>query len=101
MRFMSLAAAIFASVTLSSAEATDASSDGGFWIGAEYLNWTTKGDRLPALVTTSPAGTPAAQAGVLGAAGTEVLFGNESVQDSWRSGARVQGGYWFDPQHTE
>src|SRR5580765_7607311 len=101
MRFMCLAAAISASVTLSSAEGADASSDSGLWIGAEYLHWTTKGDRLPALVTTSPAGTPATQAGVLGAPGTEVLFGNESVQDSWRSGARAQGGYWFDPQHTE
>ena len=34
------------------------------WI---YLAWTVKGDRIPPLVTTSPAGTPLGQAGVLGA----------------------------------
>ena len=54
---------------------------GGFWIGAEYLLWSAKGDKLPPLVTTSPAGTPAPLAGVLGAPGTSVLFGDESVND--------------------
>jgi hypothetical protein len=72
---------------------------GQFWIGMEYLAWSVKGDRLPPLVTTSPAGTPFAQAGVLGAAGTTVLFGNSSVNDGWRSGGRLTAGYWFDPQH--
>ena len=62
---------------------------GGFWITGEYLNWSAKGDKLPPLVTTSPPGTPLAQAGVLGAPGTSVLFGDESVNDRWRSGASV------------
>ena len=73
---------------------------GGFWISGEYLAWDVKGDKLPALVTTSPPGTPQAQAGVLGAAGTSVLFGGDSVNEGWRSGARVRAGYWFDPQHV-
>jgi hypothetical protein len=76
-------------------------SVGGFWIGAEYLNWSTKGDKLPPLVTTSPPGTPMGQAGTLGAPGTSVLFGNGSTADGWRSGVRVRGGYWFDSQRTE
>ena len=50
-----------------------------FWVGMDYLAWSVKGDRLPPLVTTSPAGTPLAQAGVLGPPGTTVLFGDSSV----------------------
>src|SRR5580693_2099906 len=75
-------------------------SPGEFWIGAEYLLWSTKGDKLPPLVTTSPVGTPQVSAGASGAPGTTVLFGNGTVGDGWRSGVRVRGGYWFDPQHS-
>ena len=38
----------------------------GIWSAADYLAWSVSGDKLPALVTTSPPGTPQAQAGVLG-----------------------------------
>jgi hypothetical protein len=72
---------------------------GRFWAEMEYLAWSVKGDRLPPLVTTSPTGTPLAQAGILGAPGTTVLFGDSSVNDGWRSGGRLRAGYWFDPQH--
>jgi hypothetical protein len=73
---------------------------GQLWLSMEYLTWSVSGDKLPALVTTSPAGTPQASAGVLGAAGTSVLFGNSTVDGDWRSGGRVSGGYWFDRGHT-
>src|SRR5262249_31926970 len=73
------------------------SATGAFWISAEALIWSTKGDRLPPLVTTSPPGTPLPQAGVLGQPGTAVLFGNDDVNDRFRAGARVRAGYWFDP----
>ena len=73
---------------------------GQFWIGVDYLAWSVKGDHLPALVTTSPAGTPLLQAGVLGAPLTTVLFGNSTVNGGWRSGGRLQAGYWFDPQRS-
>ncbi len=73
---------------------------GQFWIGVDYLAWSVKGDHLPPLVTTSPAGTPILQAGVLGPPGTTVLFGDSSVNGGWRSGGRLQAGYWFDPQRS-
>jgi hypothetical protein len=72
-----------------------------FWAEVDYLAWTVKGDHLPPLVTASPAGTPLAQAGVLGAPGTTVLFGDSSVNNGWRSGGRLQAGYWFNPQRNK
>jgi Putative beta barrel porin-7 (BBP7) len=75
--------------------------DGSFWVGAEYLGWSAKGDKLPPLVTTSPPGTPRAQSGVIGAPGTSVLFGDDSANDGWRSGVRLRAGYWFDSARTE
>ena len=70
-----------------------------YWLEADFLGWTVTGDKLPALVTTSPAGTPAALAGVLGAPGTTVLFGDSAANNDWRAGGRLTGGYWFDPSH--
>jgi hypothetical protein len=66
------------------------------WAEVEYLLWWMKGDRLPPLVTSSPAGTPQSQAGVLGAPGTAVLFGGSSVNDDLRSGGRFTLGSWLD-----
>lgn len=64
-----------------------------FWVEVDALAWTVKGDHLPALVTTGPSG-------VLGAPGTAVLFGDSTVNDGWRAGARITAGYWLDPRHT-
>src|SRR5258708_31580249 len=61
-----------------------------FWVEADYLIWTVKGDKLPALVST----------GNLGAPGTAVLFGDAAVNDRWRSGGQIKAGTWFDPQHN-
>ena len=71
-----------------------------FWAEANYLAWSVSGDKLPALVTTAPVGTPLGVAGVLGQPTTTVLFGNSSVNNDWRSGGRITGGYWFDPQRS-
>jgi hypothetical protein len=71
-----------------------------FWAEADALGWSVKGDHLPPLVTTSPAGTPFAQAGVLGIPGTTVLFGDSSVNNDWRAGGRITAGYWFDPSRN-
>jgi hypothetical protein len=67
-----------------------------FWLEADYLLWRTNGQGLPPLVTTSPIGTPAGQAGRLGAPTTSVVAGGGSFGDEWRSGYRVQGGVWLD-----
>ena len=63
----------------------------------EYLLWWTRGSRVPPLVTTSPAGTPRAQAGVLGQ-DTTVLFGDEGLTDGVRLGGRFTLNYWFEPE---
>lgn len=66
------------------------------WVRGEYLLWWTKGMDVPPLVTTSPAGTPGADAGVLGVDGTSVLFGNSSILNGSRSGGRIRIGGWLD-----
>jgi len=55
---------------------------------------------LPALVTSSPSGTPRALAGVLGAPTTRVLFGDEKIDDDMRAGFRVRAGFWLDECQT-
>jgi hypothetical protein len=73
---------------------------GRVWITGELLLWATSGQSLPALVTASPAGTPPAQAGVIGQPGTSTLFGGGWAGGAMRPGGRVAAGYWFDPtQH--
>lgn len=65
------------------------------WVHAEYLNWYPDGMQIPALVTSSPAGTARANAGVLGQPGTSVLYGgNQILDDSW-SGFRIRFGWWL------
>jgi Putative beta barrel porin-7 (BBP7) len=71
-----------------------------FWFQADYLAWRLSGAQLPPLVTASPPGTPRAQAGVLGAPGTVVLVGDETVNDDYRSGVRVRVGAWLDECRT-
>lgn len=53
---------------------------------------------LPPLITTSPAGTPANQAGVLPNART--LFGGNDVLDDGFEGGRLRFGIWLDRCHT-
>ena len=62
--------------------------------------WALKGQPLPALLTTSPPGTPLRNAGIIGVDGTTVVFGNQKVDDDLRSGARFTAGYWFDECQT-
>jgi hypothetical protein len=69
---------------------------GRIWAEADYLLWWMKGASLPPLLTTSPPGTPRAEAGVLGAPGTVVLFGGSGVNDELRSGGRLTLGCWLD-----
>jgi hypothetical protein len=57
-----------------------------FWAQAEYLHWWTKGNPLPPLVTTSPAGV---------LPGAQVLFGGNDVDAEGRHGSRISFGYWL------
>lgn len=64
-----------------------------FWGGAEYLVWWIKdGPMNVPLVTTSPPGS----LGVIGAPGTEVLFGDSGFNFEAFSGARLTLGIWLD-----
>lgn len=70
------------------------------WVRAEVLIGWTDGLSVPALVTTSPAGTRLNNAGVLGRRGTEILVGDEDLFEDDRLGGRVRFGAWLDPCHT-
>lgn len=67
-----------------------------FWLETDYLLRRTRGNPLPPLVTSSPAGTPQSLAGVL--PGARVLFGGGNVDEGERNGARLAFGYWLHHQ---
>lgn len=71
-----------------------------FWGGAEYLMWWVQGQQVPALVTSSPVGTPIPQIGALGYPGTAILVGDSRMNDAARSGIRLSVGMWFDDCRT-
>lgn len=68
---------------------------GRLWTNFEILGWATKGSDVSPLVTSSPVNplTPVADAGVLGLATTDVLFGNHTVHDELRPGGRLTIGW--------
>ncbi len=66
------------------------------WFSSEALLWWAKGGETPALLTTSPGATAQAQAGVLGQAGTSVLFGDQELNTGLHAGARLSFGLWID-----
>jgi len=71
---------------------------GGVWGRVDYLYWKTSGMELPPLVTTSPALTMQNDAGVIGAAGTTILYGGNEILDDHRHGGRIRAGVWLGPQ---
>jgi hypothetical protein len=74
---------------------------GRLWVAGDYLLWATSPQRLPALVTASPAGTPPGDIGILGGPGTSVLFGDTDAVGPMRSGGRLRAGYWWDPRQEQ
>lgn len=70
-------------------------NDPAFWASGDAVFSWFRGVRLPPLVTTSPAGTPATSAGIVGAPTTTTLFGGGLAEDGIREGFRVAAGYWF------
>lgn len=76
---------------------------GRIWFRSDLLAWGTKGTDLPALVTSSPAVATLADlddAGVLGDPGTTIIGGNETINNEFRLGGRLQAGFWFDLEQT-
>ena len=71
-----------------------------WYVRGEYIALWVNDDPLPALVTTSPSGTPRADAGVLGEPETDVLVGEENWNDRAQPGGRLTFGYWLDDAHT-
>ncbi|MGE0759081.1 MAG: BBP7 family outer membrane beta-barrel protein [Pirellulaceae bacterium] len=69
----------------------------GIWTDVDFLLGVRHGIRVPPLVTTSPNGTPAAQAGVLGLATTTVAYPTEAIGEEARPGGRIALGMWIDP----
>ncbi|MDZ4781715.1 MAG: BBP7 family outer membrane beta-barrel protein [Planctomycetia bacterium] len=67
------------------------------WVNFEYLYWQPKGINVPALVTTSPVRTAQTVAGELGQPTTSVLYGDGEINDDYRAGGRLQGGFWLAP----
>lgn len=70
---------------------------GRFWVNPDYLYWSAEGMRTPALVTSSPSGTPRDQAAFLGGPDTTVLFGQQDLNGGWQSGYRITAGFALDP----
>ncbi|MEZ6123024.1 MAG: BBP7 family outer membrane beta-barrel protein [Planctomycetaceae bacterium] len=67
----------------------------GWWLSAEALYWWTSPSDVPALLTTSPAGTIQAESGILGLPGTTVLAGGGTVFGKGTPGLRFRGGRDF------
>lgn len=67
------------------------------YVRGEYLMLWSRGYDVPALVTTSPQTADFEDAGVLGVDGTEILFGDSTINDGMRSGGRITLGYWLRP----
>ena len=66
------------------------------WFGVDTLMWWTPKVDLPALVTTSPQGTSATEAGILGTPGTQTIWGGDHVFNFAQAGVRFRGGSWFE-----
>ncbi len=67
------------------------------WGSVEYLLWWERGANVPPLVTTADPDVDRDDAGVIGAPGTEILFGGDKLEPGALSGARITLGSWFQP----
>ena len=72
----------------------------GRWARVDYLISWRRGTSTPALATTSTAGTPIEDAGVLGLSPTSNLLGNNRLNDEATPGIRVDFGRWLPGSDT-
>jgi len=70
---------------------------GRVWFRGEWLYWFSQGMHVPPLVTTGPS---ADQPGYLNTPGTTILFGNDRINGSGRSGVRLTTGVWLNAAQT-
>jgi Putative beta barrel porin-7 (BBP7) len=80
---------------------------GSVYGDVDYLMWWTQGMRIPPLVITNPNVGGNAQQAVDSArnlldlnpanTSTQILYGNQSILDGMRSGARARVGVWLGP----
>lgn len=66
------------------------------WFTADYLHMWLQGDRVPALVTSSPLGTDREDVGVLGLPSTTILFGDDRIGGEGQPGVRLSLGRYLD-----
>jgi hypothetical protein len=71
---------------------------GRMWGSVDYILWKALGDKVPFLVSSSPAGTAFANAGVM--PGASPLFGGDRLDNQYRSGVRLEIGGWLNEAQT-
>ena len=72
----------------------------GRWVRLDYLISWRRGTRIPALATTSSAGTSLEDAGVLGLSTTSSLLGTNELNDGRQPGGRIDFGRWIPGTET-
>jgi hypothetical protein len=72
----------------------------GRWVRLDYLISWRRGTRIPALATTSSAGTSLEDAGVLGLSTTSSLLGTNKLNDGTQPGGRIDFGRWIPGTET-
>lgn len=69
---------------------------GSFWLNAEFLLWTIKGEHLPPLLNVGPSGSGA----VAGAPGVQTAVGGNTANPGPFYGGRFTAGVWIDNDYT-
>ncbi|MEC7564734.1 MAG: BBP7 family outer membrane beta-barrel protein [Planctomycetota bacterium] len=72
----------------------------GRWVRLDYLIAWRRGTRIPALVTTSTAGTALEDAGVLGLPNTSSLLASNELHTAAQPGVRIDFGRWIAGTET-
>jgi hypothetical protein len=78
----------------------DNSDQVGRWVRLDYLISWRRGSRIPALATTSSAGTSLEDAGVLGLSSTSSLLSTSELNDGTQPGGRIDFGRWIPGTET-
>lgn len=72
----------------------------GGWFEAELLSWRLDGNGLPPLVSSGPPNGNPATVARLNDPDTQILSGDDTVNDNWRCGIRLNTGIWLNRCRT-